>query len=301
MVVSEIKSIAKGLKSVLSGMKVGSGWGIILEIADGMKGLMQMVGVLLKLITNLMSPIANVIMGLLYPILLILKPLTIGLQRIMQPFFELGLEAMRQGAELMVDGDLAGATEMFAAGAAILLGGLGTVIAASMYTTVTTFASLILELMLLIAGTIIPISEEKKDEIMEEAQLMWGTMFGSFLSMGVDQIAGLANLVGLDTAVFEKDAKEGIFNFLLGEDGVEKLLTDETLNYTEIQEVAIKDMLGTGSVGLTSTTQTLADDLGKAGVSKVNQILAEAREKAAAIVAAANSRAESITSLGGLL
>ena len=299
MVVSEIKSIAKGLKSVLSGMKVGSGWGIILEIADGMKGLMQMVGVLLKLITNLMSPIANVIMGLLYPILLILKPLTIGLQRIMQPFFELGLEAMRQGAELMVDGDLAGATEMFAAGAAILLGGLGTVIAASMYTTVTTFASLILELMLLIAGTIIPISEEKKDEIMEEAQLMWGTMFGSFLSMGVDQIAGLANLVGLDTAVFEKDAKEGIFNFLLGEDGVEKLLTDETLNYTEIQEVAIKDMLGTGSVGLTSTTQTLADDLGKAGVSKVNQILAEAREKAAAIVAAANDRASSITSLFG--
>ena len=119
--------------------------------------------------------------------------------------------------------------------------------------------------------------------------------------MGVDQIAGLANLIGLDTADFEKDAKEGIFNFLLGEDGVEKLLTDETLNYTEIQEVAIKDMLGTGSVGLTSTTQTLADDLGKAGVSKVNQILAEAREKAAAIVAAANSRAESITSLGGLL
>jgi hypothetical protein len=301
MVVSEIKSIAKGLKSVLSGMKVGSGWGIILEIADGMKGLMQMVGVLLKLITNLMSPIANVIMGLLYPILLILKPLTIGLQRLMQPFFELGLDAMRQGAEMAVDGDLTGATEMFMAGAAILLGGLGTVIAASTYTTVTTFASLILELMLTIMGFIIPISEEKKNEILEEAQLMWGTMFGSFLSMGVDNIAGIATMLGVDTGDFEKEAKEGIYTFLLGEDGVEKLLTDETLNYTEIQEIAIKDMLGTGSVGLTTTTQTLADDLGLAGVDKVNQILAEAREKAAAIVAAAQSRADSITSLGGLL
>lgn len=235
-------SIASGMKGVLEGLGIGSGIQIIAGIIKSFQPVLNIVSSVMKVLGVLLSPVSDLIIGLLIPIILIFKPIAIALNQIMMPFLLQAIAFFKVGAET-------GDATATALGFSTLLSGLNAVI-------IVIFAE-ILELVLtsglsLIASIVGLFSSSGETFIRDE---LMGNISGLVETAAAAAIAGMAlniidlnKMIGLDMTKFET----GVLN------SIGSIFTNVSEDYILQIGEAMKDVeengLGTGMATLSAAT-----------------------------------------------
>lgn len=213
------KGMGGAFKGALSALGLGSVIGIVVTIASTMKGLMAVVGGILKMVGFLLKPIADVITVLLMPILYILKPIVILVNQIMAPFIKLAMQVMREGAKQLGEGNVGGAMAAFAGAGAIMMAGLNSVIIALSAGVVKMVLGSILDIGKTIFSAIFSFSSSLQGKVVksfDDAKNMMesvvNTGAGSASALMGMAAAEIAETFNVNTDVFREDVANNIYN-----------------------------------------------------------------------------------------
>ena len=273
MVLKDIAMVGKAIKSVLTGLKIGSGIGIVVQLLESFQPLMKVIGSFLKVLSLLLSPIQYLVTGLLVPVLLFLKPLALLVKKLMLPFFQLAMQSMVKGSEKVSEGDTAGGMAYILLGAGILISGLSTVFLALSFELLNMVTNLVANLLLLILSIFLPISDENINSILSNLDTLMSTVQGTMLEQIINGITATAALVGLDSTQFENDAKSALSNALSID------LTTPLTDFADANAAAIKEIVTDNPNSFSNTIKTLAADLGAAGKAKIEELFGQAEKK----------------------
>jgi len=281
-----VKGMGGMMKTVLSGIGIGSVIGIVAMIAGNMKSLMNLVGSIIKMISFLVKPIADVIMVLLMPILMMLKPVVLMVNQIMAPFIKLGMQLMREGMTMMAGGNMVGGAAAMGAGASVMMSGLSSVIVAlsggiiNMLIDVsgqmlTLSLNMLVNIMATMLATVFPFFSGALMTGAENINLWVSNAIGfgvDNMKLGVDAIFGeimavfAANAAmagetfGINTDEFQADALDNITNIFSGTDGLQQHWADVIgfgAGFGKIANEEISGLLGVDGLDGTFTTEMI--------------------------------------------
>ncbi len=275
--------IGKTMKGAFGGamkaLGIGSLVGIIISVVSTFRSLLSVVSSIFKLIGLLLQPIANVVTTLLMPILFILKPFVILLNQVFAPFMKLAMQMMRQGAQKIAGGDIAGGGQLLAGAATVLLGGIQAII----LTLTSSVLKLLLQGIISITSALIaPILKffgVTQEQITAGTQALMegvGGLVDELTGVGVALIANivstLAESTGADTSQFRLDVANMINDVFLGEKGLTPLML-KLLGFEEGFGKTATEKTTAVALGLTTHFNTEFDAFKTSGVNKISEVV----------------------------
>jgi hypothetical protein len=229
-----LKDLKVGFKAALGATGLLFVVELLVSLLTNLKSLTSVISGLFKLISLLLSPIADVVIVFLTPILLILKPIVNVINQVMLPFFKQAMVFMREG---VAEGD----PLKIAAGAQTILLGLGAVITTLSAGIIKLIGDIFLTGIAEIVGIF---SLSGKETILNEIIPAFDNFMNDITAVGVSafgaQVIALGERVGSDTTVFQNDFLSMIQNVFSVDEDMTKAI-DESFN-TVRDEGIIKGM-----------------------------------------------------------
>jgi len=233
-----LKGAAGIFGTVLKGLGIASGIGVIVAVISSMKNVVNIVAGVIKIIGALLRPISTVITTLLMPILFSLKPLVILINQVMAPFTRLAMDMFRQGVQAQKAGDTVAAGALFGGAIATTLAGLSAVFIAVAAETIKMTIGQLLDIIQFVTTPVIKFLTSMTDEqiAMSFQMLKDGVNSGIDLAAGAAVLkissatADIADRLGVDTSKFRSDAKtmiSNVFSGAEGKEGLNKIFTDQ--------------------------------------------------------------------------
>jgi len=254
---SDSSTVGKGVKSAMEGMGIGSGMTAIQGILQQFQPLISVAGGIFKLVTVLLSPISDLVIGLLIPIMLIIKPIALAVNQIMLPFFTQAVEFFRVGAET-------GDVDATAAGFSTLLAGINAV----MVLLASQLLSVVLTLGLSVLADIVGIFSESgeafiRDSLIGNIDALIQSMAASAIGMLALQVVQLGEIVDVDTTTFQNNIASAIGNSFT-------YVSDEWLDEFRLAMQTVEDEgLTAGMLALSTATQSEWTKLATEGTTAI--------------------------------
>lgn len=269
------KGLLNGLKSLFATIGVGSLILMVAKIVSSIQSLQSIIGAILKSIGLLLKPIADVITVLLMPILAVLKPIIMAVNQFMQPFIKLAMEAFREGAKALKDGDRGRAMEAFGISAGIMLSGLAgvvTIVFAELLKMVVDLATMSTKMMVdVLIGVVETIfrafdgflgfnAENAINNLME---------FGENVKSSIDNTAGLAK------SVIDTSTKMILAGLTLTAASLAQQLGISTDDFLTSATMAIAGVVKTDPDSIINTFESSFGEFGRSAASAVRSTMSD--------------------------
>jgi len=278
------KSISEGLRD--------TGIGKLLKMVSGiLKGLRPLTIVLekiMKLIMGILSPVLSAITILLMPILLMLKPIVRVLNQVMTPFIRLALQVMKAGFEKEKEGEGGAFAKAIASSMAIMFIGLSTAIVAAVKPLVDYVVISFTVLIGSFINTFIPFVKVNVERAVKSVQELSDKSFAYFSGVMIALSVKLAKPFISKTDDFVLSAASAILDIFVGGKKKKQSMADVISSGASIFGMDTSNLMqlwfgspdGKEEGVLTKKSKSKIQELEKAGVAKVKEIIDIAREEA---------------------
>ncbi|MFZ5988886.1 MAG: hypothetical protein ACOYWZ_17410 [Bacillota bacterium] len=268
-----IQGIAIAIKSALVVVGVASGVGLVVQIITSFAPLSNLISKIVQLLTLFLKPIGDIFAVLLYPILLILKPIILMIKTMFIPFIQIAMKLMAEGAEKVIEGDLAGGTKLISLAAMDLLIGLGFVLNMILYEAVQSLFTALFTLMLNVISIFFPQLSDKIPALTSQFNSIFDKIQGIYISSFVDGLNSMHSVLGVNINNFSSKIIKNSNDLLLGDDKISGVFVEDIQNFKTFMEDSWKSMLDKEQIGPAWLMEQLVHQMGVVGKTAVKNMM----------------------------